>query len=274
MWQTGQPDAPCSPDQIDSPCFVLTEQYPAFEGPWHAHRQAQLIYAVDGLLSIRTRSGLWVVPPGRAVWLPPGELHQGLAARPFRLKTLYLSSASITCLPVETSVVAVDPLLDALLTEAAGFGAGYAENGPEARLFQVVLDRLAMLKPVGTFLPAVSDKRLLTLTRLLESAPSDQRPLAELAPLSGMTARTASRLFRQETGLTFGEWRQQLRLLTALQALSQGERVTNVAAEVGYGDVSAFIQVFKSAFGESPGRYMRRLGTAAETRQYARLEPR
>lgn len=49
-----------------------------------------------------------------------------------------------------------------------------------------------------------------------------------------MTARTAARLFSRDTGLTFTQWRQQLRSLKALQALSLGESVTQVALAVGY----------------------------------------
>lgn len=66
-----------------------------------------------------------------------------------------------------------------------------------------------------------------------------------------------ARLFSRDTGLTFTQWRQQLRLLKALQALSLGESVTQVALAVGYQDVSAFIQVFKDAFGDTPARYAR-----------------
>jgi AraC-like DNA-binding protein len=71
-------------------------------------------------------------------------------------------------------------------------------------------------------------------------------------------ARTAARLFVKETGLTFGEWRQQLRLLIGMQWLSQGQGVTAVALGVGYQDVSAFITAFKRAFGATPARYFRR----------------
>ena len=75
-----------------------------------------------------------------------------------------------------------------------------------------------------------------------------------------MTARTAARLFAKETGLTFAQWRQQLRLLKGMQWLSQGRSVTEVALEVGYLDVSGFITVFKQAFGDTPARYRRRGG--------------
>lgn len=220
------------------------------------HERAQFVYADDGLLTIRTAAGWWVVPPQRAVWIPPRLPHQGYAPKGFRLMTLYLA-AGVGPVPERCCVLSVDPLLDALLKEAATFGTDYPAEGPEQRLMAVVLDRLARLNPFEAFLPAASDPRLITLTRQLEQSPEDPRSLNELATASGMTARTAARLFSRDTGLTFTQWRQQLRLLKALQALSLGESVTQVALAVGYQDVSAFIQVFKDAFGDTPARYAR-----------------
>ena len=92
---------------------------------------------------------------------------------------------------------------------------------------------------------------------MLEHDPADASSLDALAIASGMTARTAARLFVKETGLTFAQWRQQLRLLKAMQALSLGKSVTSAAGEVGYSDVSAFILRFKAAFGKTPARHFR-----------------
>jgi len=91
----------------------------------------------------------------------------------------------------------------------------------------------------------------------LSKNPADGRKLDELCKNTGLTERTAARLFVKETGLTFGKWRQQLRLLAALERLGAGESVTSAALEVGYADVSSFIAVFKAALGETPAKYFR-----------------
>ena len=123
---------------------------------------------------------------------------------------------------------------------------------------QVAIDRLSALSVVPTGLPAAADPRLVRLTRQLEANPADTRPLAELVAGCGMTERTAARLFLKDTGLSFGQWRQQLRLLKAMEPLSLGRGVTEVALEVGFADVSSFIAVFRQAFGETPARYFRK----------------
>ena len=120
---------------------------------------------------------------------------------------------------------------------------------------RVLVDWLPRLPSTPLHLPQPQDKRLQKLAALLEDNIGNSNPLEQMAPLSGLTPRTATRLFLKETGLTFGQWRQQLRLLTALEKLGNGEKVTNVALDVGYQDVSSFITLFKNAFGQTPARY-------------------
>ena len=69
------------------------------------------------------------------------------------------------------------------------------------------------------------------------------------------SARTLERIFQEETGMTFGRWRQQLRLLQAMRLLAAGRPVTAVALEVGYDSPSAFIAMFKRTLGTTPHRY-------------------
>jgi AraC-like DNA-binding protein len=245
-----------NPDSCTRPMLVLAEHYQAGLGHWHGHQRAQLIHASEGVLTVRTTSGMWVVPPQRAVWVQPNVIHQVSANRDFLLCTLYIEARLIT-LASECRVVSVDLLLEQLLRLASTFGGEYPEDGAEQRLMNVILDRLPLQELANTYLPQVSDQRLQKLTKTLESNPADARTLAQLGAPCGITERTAARLFLKETGLSFGQWRQQFRLLTALSLLEQGVSVSNVALEVGYSDVSSFTSAFKDAFGETPARYFR-----------------
>ncbi|WP_420353967.1 helix-turn-helix domain-containing protein [Paenirhodobacter sp.] len=73
---------------------------------------------------------------------------------------------------------------------------------------------------------------------------------------AALTERTAARLFVKETGLTFGRWRQHLKLQVALEHLSDGSSVTEAAFAVGYSDVSSFIAAFRQLFGTTPSRIL------------------
>ena len=46
--------------------------------PLHRHRRAQLLYGATGVMQVSTADGNWVVPPQRAVWIPPGVDHEVL----------------------------------------------------------------------------------------------------------------------------------------------------------------------------------------------------
>lgn len=247
------------PDASQRQIFVLAERYDSIDGPWHSHRRAQLIYASKGVLTVQSEMGLWVVPPQRGVWIPPGTAHKISADSEFWLHTLY-AEPDVTSLPRHWGVVNIDRLTSALLIEAASFGSQVCV-GPQAlqqdNVMQVLRDRLPNLSQVPSHLPKPLDARIRRISQALEKNPADNRSLYDWANENGLSERTAGRLFQCETGLTFGKWRQQLRLLLAIQLIGLGKGITAVSIEVGYEDTSAFIKAFKAAFGQTPGKYLK-----------------
>lgn len=244
------------PDEAKRPVFVLSERYDRLSGGWHRHRRAQLIHASEGVLTVHTREGVWVVPPQRAVWIPPGVLHRVVSKKRFWLRTLYLEPG-VAPVPSRCRVVSVSSLAAELLVAVSELGPDYPLRGPEERLVRVLLDQLPLLAVAPMHLPHPRDERLARLCEVLTEDPADARPLGPLAAAFGLTERTAARLCVRETGLTFGKWRQQLRLLAAIEHLAAGASVTTAALEVGYSDVSSFIAGFKAALGVTPARYFR-----------------
>ena len=242
------------PDAAAAPIVVLSEHYRQGEGPWHAHRRAQLIHASEGVLTVRTADGLWVVPPQRGVWVLPGVAHQVNSSSGFQLRALYAEPRTVS-LPPRCCVVGISRLVGELLIAASDFGGNYPVSGPEARLMRVVVDRLPRLELGSLHLPVPRDARMRRIAALLNHDPADPRSIEALAAAVGCSGRTAARLFVAETGLTFAQWRLQLRLLAALDRLGRGQSVTATALDVGYGDTSSFIAVFRRAFGATPARY-------------------
>jgi len=252
-------DAPkhVDPDAGPRPAFVLAASHRPTEGHPHAHRRAQLVHAAEGVLLVTTPAGRWVAPPQRAIWVPARMTHSVASRRPFRLLTLYVEPDAAP-LPDACRVVAVDRLVAELLAAAADFGADYPAGSAEERLVSVLLDRLPALGTAPLLhLPEPTSAQLVRIAAALKKNPADSRTFDEWSRGVGMTTRTAARRFVAETSLTFGRWRQQLRLLAALEKLGAGESVTSVAFEVGYEDVSSFITAFKAAMGETPARYFR-----------------
>ncbi len=80
--------------------------------------------------------------------------------------------------------------------------------------------------------------------------------MEQFGTIAAASGRTLARLFMQETGMTFGEWRRRRILLAALERLSEGIAVTTVALEMGYESPSAFIAMFRQNLGMTPTQYI------------------
>lgn len=229
---------------------------------WHRHRRAQLVYAVEGVMTVKTAGGLWVVPPLRAVWLPAQVPHAIRMTGRVRMRTLYFdpSVASPVDAPRGCTVLQVPALLRELIVRVVEM-ASHATPvpGPERmrrdRLVEVVLDELVVAPVAPLAIPMPSDERLRRIADALLADPSDDRDAAAWASVAGVSERTLARLFPEQTGMTLGRWRQQVRLLRALEHLALGEAVTTVALEMGYTSTSAFVKLFRENLGVTPGRY-------------------
>jgi len=220
--------------------------------PWHRHDWWQLTYALSGVLALETATGSFMAPPQRAIWIPPGTEHKASNASPTEMRSLYIDTALMGWAPPRCRVVSITPLARELIVATCALPAAYDEHGAAGRLVAVLLDQLASLPEVAFNLPMPTDARLARICAALQAAPDDKRPMADWGSLAGLSERSLARLFMLQTGMSFGDWRQRLRLLLALAALERGERVTHVALDSGYNSASAFIAAFRRNFGMTP----------------------
>ena len=220
----------------------------------HRHARGQLLGAARGLLSIEAGGGRWVVPATHAVWIPPGVPHGMRSHGPFSGWSVYVTTSACGDLPREPQVLAVS----GLLREAVARAASWTPDVPDpqrSRLADVILDEIGVLPRADLGLPMPLDTRLSKIARALSDRPDDGRRLESWAAWAGIAPRTLTRRFIAETGFTFTEWRQRVRLLKALESLAAGQPVTAVALDAGYGNTSAFIALFRQVFGVTPGQY-------------------
>ncbi len=238
----------------------------------HSHIWAQLVFAASGVMTVAVEDGSWVVPPQRAVWVPQGVIHELTMHGAVALRTLYLAPEAAPPLP-RPAVLTVTPLLREIILRLMELSPPIAPESPAGRLVQVLLDEVRALPAAPLHLPRPQDGRARRVAEALLAAPGDGRSLEDWARQAGASPRTLARLFVKETGLGFGAWRQQARLLQSLIWLGEGRAVTSVALDLGYDSPSAFIAAFRRAFGSTPGRYFRTPSTASPTSS-AGLGPR
>lgn len=235
---------------------TLALTYPSgFHQPPHSHDWPQLVYAASGVLTVTTAAGAWVVPPQRAVWVPADTRHQLDTTGETALRTLYLHPRVAPALAAGCAVVHITPLVRELVLHIVAAGPLEFDRPEHTHLLAVLIDQLKTLDQAPLSVPLPRDPRARRVAERVLARASQADTLDELAAGSGASARTLERLFRAETGLPFGRWRQQARLLGALRLLGEGLAVTAVAARVGYRSPSAFVAMFTRALGRSPGRY-------------------
>lgn len=221
----------------------------------HEHTWPQLIYATDGVMTVSTDNGAWVIPSQRAAWVPADMAHAIEFTGRVLMRTLYVRPDLAVELPTRCTVMGVTPLLRELVLEVVR--RGYLDDAvPEhTRLSRVVVDQLTETPEVPLDLTWPRDARARAVADRVIADLSSPCTLDELAVGSGASPRTLERVFRRETGVTFGRWRQRARLLHALRRLAEGRQVIATAVEVGYDSPSAFIAMFKRTLGKTPSQY-------------------
>jgi len=221
----------------------------------HTHTAHQLLFASTGAMTVTSDRTSWMIPPGRAVLIPASVPHSIRMWGEVAMRSLYFPvNAPAPAFEANTCrVISVGPLLRELILRVAERAALDSRVAVEARLMSVVMDELDAAHIEPLLLPLPSDVRARTAANDVLKNPADGVTAEALARRCGLSARTLERLFRAETGMRFGLWRQKVRLLESVRVLVGGGSVTDAALESGYSSVSAYIAAFKQTFGCTPG---------------------
>ncbi len=216
-----------------------------------------LIHATRGVISVSAAHNVWVLPTHQALWVPAELPHEITIATPAQLRSIYIRQNTASKLPRYHTVLAVTPLLEALIAECSRLGALLARKPSHRRLAAVVYDQLQPAPGQPLQVPQPKDPRAQRFAKHLKQSPPDT-PLEVLARESGASLRTLERLFLADLGITLAEWRRRHRLQIALELLAAQENVTEAAYRCGYANPSAFIAMFRRELGVTPSRYFQR----------------
>ncbi|MFL1515378.1 AraC family transcriptional regulator [Pseudomonas prosekii] len=255
--------APPDLSDTDVPVQPLARTYPRglFIEP-HAHVWGQLLYAMSGVMWVETPHEALVVPPQRAVWLPPGVPHGIRVVSDLQMRNIYLRPALAATLDDRVQVIEVGGLLRELIVGLVEQGDQSAQPAADAPQYYEALVSLALLElqrakrsMLKIPLPDDSDRRLLNLCQAVMAAPSLDISFEQHAENTGASVRTLARLFKEGLGMGFAEWRRQVQLATAVAELIQGVAVSTIARELGYSP-SSFSDMFRRELGVAPSQFM------------------
>jgi len=250
---------PRRPPSATEPVTVNLRKAPAdVEIPWHSHEWAQLAYPIAGTIRLSTADTAWIVPPFRAIWIPPQVAHTVVMLGRVELRTLYVDAGAA---PLPLDACRVVEISEVMRTVSEALAATPGPEEPRRGLMMALLvEEMRAARPLSLGLPLPRDRRLMALCQALLDDPAADLSLEDWAAQVGASERTLARLFQKELGLAFGAWRQQLRLSRAAALVAQGHSLGAVAAELGYASPSAFSAMFKRAFGQPPSQFFRQQG--------------
>lgn len=217
----------------------------------------RLVYAAEGVMRVKIGDRLWIVPPARAVWVPPRATHEISAHGAVATLTLYLSPRLSARLEHELHGIDVGPLLREIILHVVAIGSLDGAQASQRRVLAVLLDQLRATDRLPLSIKLPSDRRARLVAERLQRDPADPAGLDGFARGAGASTRTLQRLFRDETGLRFSEWRQRLRMLYAIARLGAGDSVASAGERAGYATTSAFIAAFRKQLGSTPLRFRR-----------------
>lgn len=230
---------------------------PRHHFPDHAHDWHQLVYAIEGVLTVSTIGQTFITSPDQAAWLPTGVPHRVGSLLGAEFRSLWIATEAGSALPRAPTVLAVSPLLKALIVEAAAIEGQGDPDGYGGRVVTLILDQLRRAPALPAALPWPREGRLAALCEALYLDPADERSAADWARELGLSSRTLTRRFEAEIGAPLRSWKRRLRLFRAIELLNGGMSVTQTAMELGYGSASAFIFAFKAEMGASPHAHAR-----------------
>lgn len=235
----------------------------------HRHPWAQLAISTTGTIRLTVAQGTYIVPPSRALWVPPGVEHAVTMVESADLRTLYFHQPAGRCGPGVTRteeaawrqcrVLNASDLLRAVARELPTLPddsrqLSAQERARERHLSALLLDELRRASAVQLGVNLPQDKRLRLLCEAVLADPTRYVTLEDWARDTGASPRTVARLFRHELECTFTNWRQQVVLAHAVSLAARNWPIQRIAAELDYSP-SAFSAMVRRTVGMPPARF-------------------
>lgn len=224
----------------------------AFASRWHSHARGQISYIAAGSMSLQGDGYLMLVPAGHAVWIPAGHSHQATGGDGTSVLSIYTDASAMPPLPDRCAVLQVSDLFAPLFRRMIARQVIGRHDAVDDAMLLLLHEEVRVARLPDVTAPMPSDPRLARVCAAVLRDPALAAGKEDLARIGNMSARTMTRLFRSEMGMTFTDWLQQARGVFAVARLTTGQPVAQVASDLGYASASAFAAMFRRQFGHSP----------------------
>lgn len=232
---------------IKRPLAVMRREYTISSNfGWHSHRRGQLLYGNSGYMTAMTEEGAFMLPSGYAILIAPDLPHAVQTFGETTMHSVYIEESVLRGHWEPTRILKVSPLLDASIQALAKEPVLYDESGRGQHLSELILDEIRNAGSEPYTVPLPAEKQLRKLCRYLLDNPDNNLTIDDWADKVGMSRRTMTRKFRYETGMSFIEWRQRLRISHVMRRCAEGVPLAVAGLEAGYRSLSTLRKILKA----------------------------
>ncbi|WP_089161450.1 AraC family transcriptional regulator [Caballeronia sordidicola] len=259
---------------ISMPGLTLgTARYAEFRFEPHYHLDYHIGLVGSGVQRQSFRGETLLLTRGAIQLMPPGEVHDGIAASdgPYTLQTFRVSSALLHGLgeeitgkhyfPSQAATVLKDSsLAGQLLKMHTALQHATADRMTnEILVFELLESLFARMKQPSPrrHSGALSPQHLRLVRDFVDAKLADKIVLEDLSLLIGLDRFRFLRLFKRAVGMTPHAWLLRMRLEKAVALMTANRQmpITEIAHAVGFFDQSHFTRVFRDAYGVTPARF-------------------
>ena len=225
--------------------------------PQHQHATGQLVFAVSGVMRVDTGPSRWIVPPQRALWVPAQQPHAIQMLSATEMRTVYFDPAWIAQCEGFVRAGEVHVVVASRLVQELVLGLFDAQRSPVMRglMARLLLHALRETPCLPTHLPMPEDARLHAALVQLMASPQWRMPMETVAAHAAMSARSFSRRFGAEVGLSFRDWRQRARIIASLDLLAANRSTKSIAHALGFASPAAYVAAFRAVLDCTPGSF-------------------
>lgn len=269
-WRTSQVSK--RDNWLNKPIFPRAETMPEWEHVLsHTHPWGQLTYTSNGVLTVVTDVGKFVIPPNKALWLPPNVAHETYCRFGGEFRSVYIDNQFVERIGTNVKTVEVSDLLRSLILAVCDWPHDYELTAKRQRLIDVFIDTLEEAPENQLMMPLTSDPRILPIVSELIAEPGSSKTLTQWGQQVGASGRTINRLFQAHLNMSFSAWRQKLKALKAVEMLATNMPHQHIAQQLGFESDSAFNTSFKKHFGISPGQFAKQHNKVRFVDEHKRL---
>ena len=242
-------------DAIEAKVVGIAADVGQHDSGLHQHQKGQLLYAPHGCITLTLEQAICILPPTKAVWIPPGTMHRAQMTNVVAYRSVYFDVHEFEC-PIAITTVDVDELLKALINRMA-LWEWDIEPEQTTKATELFWQEFYSAQIHSLMLALPQDRRLTRFRQQIAKPRFLPPSLSQLAEQAGASSKTISRIFKAETGMNYQDWRQQWRLMKAIELLATPLPVAEVAHQLDFSSDSAFIAFFKQQTGKTPLAFSR-----------------